>query len=311
MYDTSSVIITPYTRTLVDISSVCAEEPEVSFTHYDLFCLETWLAPLIKRLFGKEVGAVPITVETNDIMQVTVTIVKGDLDFPMDQEQVDLINKEVAKITSTKRGRCLLYDYSPLTTYSHKPIVSSWIKQMLPYVQVPQRYEPQIVDEGLAVGNLGLEYLETYNELFESVVSQLREMYDRGYILNASSIAQDWELEVVDQGKLLYRATWHDNRWIDDLYIFLEERLRGEKWIYLPIQPSYVYRHLIAERFPRAIFTEYKVGLEVNSLQEARKVVNSIQELSTQLSGEVTVSRSPIPDALSYLLDGVRIWSLM
>jgi hypothetical protein len=310
MYDTTTAVVSPYTRTIVDTSLLCAQEPDVSFTHYDLFCLETWLAPVVRSLLGAQVGLSLITVDTNDIMQVVVVPVHGDNEVPLTRDQIELLNREVARVTQLS-GRCLLYDLSPLTSYSLKPIPRGWLGQMLPYVTIPDRYQPQIVKQGLSIVIDDLDYLATYTRLLDSLRSQLREMYDRGYIVNASSIAQPWALELVDQGGLLYRATWHDNRWVNDLYVFLEERLRGERTIWIPIRPSYVYRHLIAERFPEAVFSDYKVGIEVSSLEEARRVANTIEELSSSLNGLVLVSRSPLEGGISYQIDGVTVWSIL
>ena len=264
----------------------CAEEPDVNYRPYDIFCLNTWLPTILEDY---QIGSIDM-----DDRMVTVVVPAEQLS----KERIGLLQQRVNYFTSAKKGRCLLYDNSPITSWTGEPLNAAWVKSMLPYLNLKSKpiVEPEgiscdlqnikePIDKSLAYDN----YIGVFNDLFASLVQQLRDMYVGGYILNASSIAKDWELELVDVGGLLYRTTWQDNRFASDMYTFLLDRLHGSKYIWLPIEPSLVYRHLIAELLGSVLFTDYKVRIEADSLSQARHKVNLILSLSNKLTGTVEI----------------------
>ena len=265
----------------------CAEEPDVNYQPYDIFCLNTWLPTILNDYLIE-------SIDMDDRMVVVVVPTEQ-----LSKERIAQLQKRVDYFTSSKKGRCLLYDNSPITSWNGEPLNIAWIKSMLPYLDLKGKpiVEPegiscdlrdikQPIDKSLAYDN----YIGVFNDLLASLIRQLRDMYAGGYILNASAIAKDWDLELVDVGGLLYRSNWQDNRFADDLYMFLLDRLHGSKYIWLPIEPSLVYRHLIAELLGTVMFTDYKVRIEVSNLHEARQKVNLIQDLSNKLTGMVQVT---------------------
>lgn len=298
MYNDEYIITLPYYRNIVDTTKECEIEYESNYSHYDLFRMRTWLQRYIKDITGENIFINLISVETDNKMQFVVNTMKNGVEIQLDYDTIVKIKKFINDIINNKD--CLM-DLSVIEQLPHY-----WIQWMLPYVikTIDEKYKPNIFYLGIVITIDSKEYIDIFNNLYKNVYKELLSMYAEGYIINAESIAHNWDLVNVYDN--IYKPTWNDGRFAPVMFEFLMRLLSGDNRLYMFIKPSYSLRYLIAEKINDVTFYDFKVCFTANNLREARRKADLIDKLSVKAKGVVEFGKG-----LSYELEGNVITSLL
>ena len=271
---TTTRIETPFYRTISEPFSPGTPEYYANFSPYSLFCLRTTIVSFVEhypqfRSFCQD----------NKMRMYLVF----DTKLPRDTEEF------IAKIvrTTTDYGespRCVLFDSTlPIVTSSGERIPNQWLERILPFVdfgqysaslllgiyEEPQDNKRRIYLDLSEVPN----YVEEYTRLLLSAQQQLEDMWNRGTVRFARSIASAWSLEHL--GDDLYQATWKDNRFAKSPTMFLLSRLRGERTLFVHVGSNLVRKHGVAKELSSAQFQFWFVNdfveIVADNLYQARR----------------------------------------
>jgi len=135
-------ISTPYSYPIVSESSRCAQEPDITYTPYDLFALRSQLLPYLQDVVDHDVDIQLPTTPIHDRMVVMVVPIIGGDYIQITKDQEIRIQRRVDEITSKTPKMLLLYTWNNQTTLEDgTPIPTIFVKQILPYIRLlPQRY---------------------------------------------------------------------------------------------------------------------------------------------------------------------------
>lgn len=292
-------IETPYYRTIVNINSnSCSEEYDTNYTPYLLFCLKTKLFPIVSKLLSSNIDISFMSIPKNDKMILTVVLTKGSIPIDITTNDINTIQKYVDIFTTTNNDFCLLF--TPFNSIqdekSNKIIPSSWIQQLLPYVIINPNLNPYIDEYGLHINIKNKDYLSYYNKLVANINEQLIKFYDSGYIFNASSIKDEWQLESINDDNTIFRPLWSDQRFASDLVDFLTSRIRGNKYIRLLISENLVNRHFICTELYKYTsefyFSSSYIYIKVNNIDEASTFTSIVMSQISKSIGRVIYFKS-------------------
>lgn len=307
-------IPTPFYRTISDPQDGCAPEPNINYTPYDVFCLETKINLYIYKKWGS--GVIPTfrSLLKDNKYQLVISLEKtNNQETPLSssQDQEDL-TRYVEHLISYEPKVCLLFSgHFPVYNYKGQRLPSSWVTSFLKYIYIPPQLNPYVNSEGLyatleplnSIYNNSLSIIEgnpvgSYKDLYAAMVmdiqQQLEVFYSLGYILQASSIAENWSLEPLDDEGLVYKPNWSDCRFAPDLVSFLTTRLEGETTIKYYIGDNLVLRHDLTKRLGQeVIFFGVWIKFQSSNLPETRQTISIIEELKENVMGQVITYRLP------------------
>jgi hypothetical protein len=240
-------MFTPYYRTILGNSTElqCEEEPDFNYSPYTIFCLRTKLEATVNSLLGPqyEISFLSVPKDQKMVLGVFISLRTEKVEPP--KELQDAINLFCTQDVTT----ALLYRVErPLILENGQVIPMAWLTNMLPYVSLSPQLNPFVDTLGLQVDlSRYPEYQNKYQELLQETRRQLSNLYLRGYLLQAGSIADIWNLEVMDIQGLLYRPRWMDKSFAPDLVEFLRQRLAGEEYISFKVGWNNVVHHFLAQ----------------------------------------------------------------
>lgn len=288
-------IITPYYRTLLERTSTqCAPEPDFNYTPYKLFCLKTKLYPQLHRLLGSDADIRLTSIYQHNKMYLTVVPVRGSQPIVLSVEQFRQLQTIVDSLTGTDEGSCLIFSseeqHLSLLDVHNKLIPSSWIKSMIPYVYLDPELNPSVNEFGVHAVLTGYpDYAGKQIDLMLDIISQLRKMYEQGYIAHGRQLVEAWDLEPLDDDGIIYRPRWIDRRFAPNLVEFLQSRLQGEQEITITIGENYVRRHFVAFMLTHVAFrfVGSSVRIKVDNLNQARSVSSLVISAVASTVGKV------------------------
>lgn len=232
-----SNILTPFTRTI-------GENGYDNYTPYQLFCLKSRLMSYLIQKYG-DVSAQFISVYedpggtlSGSFTTLSVHITRNSDPIPLSENDRKEIQTWINYIAGTYPFYALILDYKIPLYIKGKLIDNLWLKSMLPYLIIPDDINP-FVEKGKLHGNFAHldDYNLGYNTLLADLIDQIEDMYLSGYIVDAKSIADNWDLiPVSDDGKL-YKPNWSDSN-IPNMVRFLEKKILEEQEL-IPHQDKY------------------------------------------------------------------------
>lgn len=331
---------TPYYRTINNASVYeCAEEPDVNYSPYTLFCFNSKIIPSIHQYLRDipDIDTRLISSQTDDKMHLTLSIIKitSNIDevLTLNERQRTHISALIDRFTSDLTNTCVLIPRDKIINLPDgTPIPPAWTAGMLPYINfngVNVRGTPltDLIDP--FVDELGLQadlsrypdYLSAYNEITGYAIRQLQRRYLEGYILDASSISEAWSLEPVDNEGRLFRPNWSDSRFANRMVDFLLSRIDGDKYITLTVGANKVRRHFISVAMTENrldndyYFQNDTLKVSVNNLFEARSISAIVETTISKAVGVVSVyddNADIIGDSYTtYNIDRKRVYSVL
>lgn len=149
-------ISTPYNFPIVSETTRCAQEPDISYTPYDLFALRTQLLPYLQDIIGHDVDIqLPTTPIQGRMVVMVVPIIGGDyIQITKDQEQ--RCQQRVNEITTNNPKMLMLYTWKNQTALEDgSPIPTNFVKQILPYIRLdPSKYTDKFSQIGESFGRV-------------------------------------------------------------------------------------------------------------------------------------------------------------
>lgn len=227
-YDPAAILLTPYYRTLASVDYCPEQLEDANYTPYQLFCLQTRLAPHLPP------GVVISFPTIEDVLESGVQIMRVILvlSSPQSKEDQERLQGVVGKIIGEFPTHCALYNTQDRLFVGRKSIPRQWIRTMLPYLEIPERYNP-FIEDGLLLVDLSQDfnYDDVHQELTLSLIQQLQTHYRDGVIVCSQDFAQRWGLISHSDGDYgLHRADWNEPTIIRDRTQFLLDRLHGLRW---------------------------------------------------------------------------------
>lgn len=296
-------MLTPFFRTILEGTNICEDEPDFNYTSYDIFCLRTKLEATVNSLLGPEYEISMVSIPKDMKMVIAVYIIKDGQRLSPDPR----IEKAINLFTTKDPNFALLYrPERPIILETGQIIPVAWIQNMLPYVRVDATYNPFFNELGLHVNLLRVpSYNTRYNELLQEVRSQLIDLYLRGYILQAGSIADDWNLEIMDSQGLLYRPRWFDRSFAPDLVEFLRERMAGEEFIQFKVGYNNVVRHVLAQELgsEEFYFIEDELRIKAASFLVAAQLSSLVGRIVPSAAGQVAIVDQPTENSVKYKVE--------
>jgi hypothetical protein len=303
-------MVTPYYRTYgPDNHLVCGEEPDFYYTPYNIFCIETQIQPFLRSKIGRNVIVTFETINYNHRRQlIVVPRVGGEPIYPItyntyegnDIYQPDKeFQDEIDRITSTEmRNYCLLFHIDfPLYTENAIQIPTFWLRDIYPYLTIPDEVYPYRYNNGIYINLLQYKnFKEVYNHIFDNILRQIQHMYRHGYITRASSLVESWDL--VQIGQDLYRPRWFDLRFGDIALLLHRMLMHSEGYVRIHIRPTLPRYRVITEylesigisyRLPDNLLDGY-VDIYITSKEGIRKlwtIARHIERLCSTVVGYI------------------------
>ena len=208
-----------------------------------------------------------------------------------DDSQKTELQNILHQLLSESLNFVLLVPFDDYKSKIYGRIPKSWVKHILPFVDVPKRYKPYIDDQGLLVTlTIEKEPHRIYEELTVYVMEQIERLYDDGVmIIRDQDLIKSWALEAINEKENLYYPVWVDRR-ITDHYSgpvgFLRSRLQGDKTLSIDVGMSLSIRHNISKLF-RCVFVGNHVRFKVTDIADARMKLTKIPIAVSKMYGNV------------------------
>ena len=220
-------LLTPYYFNLIEVDDLPVTVPIArNFELYQLFVITTRLRPHVPP----ECDITYDQIAYRGKAVVTVNITRDGTLIDLDRQQTLRYQEILQTIYTHNPEFCLLLDanYLTSTTYTY-----GWVS-MLPSL-VPEL--GKLEGDQIYVNLDGPDYSYIWNELYDSLLTELRKRWQLGVIyldpiLDAEMIPL-WQLQRY-QNTNLYYPKWKNER-VGDLVPFLEARLRQEEHMTLEL----------------------------------------------------------------------------
>lgn len=201
--DPSAILLTPYYRTLLPtIGTQCAEEPDVNYTPYHLFCLHSRLLSHLQRKwvrFDDAIISFPSMEDTLEsgarVMRILVMLSKNHQFVSLTKNEKDQLQKTIGSIIANFPTHCALYDSHTTLFVGKRPIPRSWVRSMLPYLRLPKEIDP-FIEDGMLMVDLkeSPNFNDVYQRLVVMMTRQLQQMYYNGTVVCSAAFAERWGL---------------------------------------------------------------------------------------------------------------------
>ena len=197
----SHLIWTPFYQTIPDVGpGKCDEQPLFTYSPYLLFVLRSRLITFLQNLLHKNIGVqFPIKRRENRFY-VTVVPTQGGKAVLISRDEANITEKFIANLTPEQQRFVILFTNDLIQSLNNKLIHSSWISQVLPFLQLDSLVRPQIGPNGIEIDLSKVSnYDQWYQTLVVKVVKQLRSMYAKGYLVDPpESLIHNWRLVPVE-----------------------------------------------------------------------------------------------------------------
>ena len=303
----------------------CASEPEFNYTPYSLFCLETRLIPLLKKLVSPTVFVNFDTERRDSRIYQLVKIYTQDSEgrsslAKLTDTQLDIIRVQVDYITTIDRDYCILITGDDLVVSdSGEPLPPSWVKTILPYLPLDNIVYPFYKNDAIYVNlnarsepyrALSPDYTETYTTLTSYVRQTLNSYYRSGYVVSycvAEEVTGQLELQPLSDDGYLYAPSWIDHRFAPNPVEFILNRLRGETEVRVKIGNNQVKRHLVSQAFNQLdvdyLFSGPYLIFQADSLQQIRTWTSAAANAAGLAQGKVITLSVPDEEQLNRYRD--------
>ena len=182
-------------------------------------------------------------------------------------------------------------------------ILSSWIMQFLPYVNINKTLNPYVNEFGLFV-QIGdyPDYSSIYTKLSIYVNEELNRMYNMGYVyLPSKHVIDNWYLvppNISSSTSEIYYPMWEDNRITKtsgDIHSFIHDRINGIEYINYYVGENKVVHHTLAklimiqfDRLVKIVNSQY-IQVTVNNLKEGQQIASLIEYATVNTSGIIDI----------------------
>lgn len=313
-----SIYPTPYYKTLALEKSIgCVDAPTQNYSPYDLFCLKTRISDKINTLRNSPLQVKFLNIYKDELMKLTIQIFdlqatpankksssniteeSGNQPIFFDEKEEKLIKKWINDIITEYPNHCLISSSNLNSSIQkNKYISSQWIKSVIPYINISDVYNPFITGEGIFVElNSNSDYLNTFNELNEDIIKQLRNMYNDGLVIVKSlDIVRKWNLVALhpeDSESYAYYPKWSDTRFAPNPVDFLLERISGINCLQYLISDNLVHRHFIMSDLYLSGFKSFIHGsylhVHIDNLSQARTATSIIYNSKSFSNGKIAI----------------------
>lgn len=183
-------IMTPYYRTFVTLDGRDeAQETETNYTPYNLFCLSTRIGRDLARRGSKDYP-VFIGQPMNGKMQIIIKLLRIDQHVDLSMDEIKEVQKMVDRALADRPQHCVLFSLDTMRF----PYPRAWMMSILPYLQIPAKYNPFIEENSIYLQFQTMDYLVEYNQLSLSIVDQLKDLYTIGSMVGNQELALKWDL---------------------------------------------------------------------------------------------------------------------
>ena len=130
-------------------------------------------------------------------MYLTVVPTKGGNAVTVTSDEATIISRYVSNLTPNEKTHVVLFANDPIQTKFNQLIPSSWLSQILPFIQIDEIFQSQIGPYGIEVDLSKItNYNQWYQTLITNIADSLKNMYFSGYLVDPSK-------EIIDNWKLL------------------------------------------------------------------------------------------------------------
>lgn len=290
-------VLTPYYRNTVDMPAHRAvAEPQNNYTPYQVFVLMSRL-----QYAHPEHILQPISIPRDERMVLTLRVFSGNNEAKLTPEEQQLYEAQVQQVLTEYPQHCLFFSgRGPFP----RPYPVNWTMSILPYLELPEAYDPFIQD-GVIYLNLSQEddFRTVYDTLFVQILERLQTLYETGAVITDAAFARTWgwiPYELIGQrttltiqpqdytyDRGLYGVGWSNTKLSRDPVDFFYDRAAG-RTLKVHIGDNLVVRYYVARAAPEVVFGGRWAFLpELASIQEVFSWVSVIDEARRQASGQV------------------------
>jgi hypothetical protein len=252
------------------------------------------MIPIKTKLFPRGTLMYYKSVRGQDDIRKTVEFSHDGEKIILNEDLLKILQDEIDKFINQDDLNCLLFYHDiPLVTPDGKKIPRQWIKDIMSQIDiVPLKYNPY-VKEGDMYADLSeeMEYDVVNGELNILIADEIVRLYEQGYNTSISNIKDGWSLEESKQG--LYKPSWDDLRFANNISDFLIERSLGKQTISLRVAKNNVVRHNIA-RFLLSqkhnfFFTHNNLEVESSDLKMSRQIASAVEQITADSTGRTLI----------------------
>lgn len=201
------MLTTPYYKTFNPRNPIgCAEDSKLNYSPYDVFCIETQLYPIIYNKINRNVQMIFEYSHDDHKSQLVInliypSIIKTGSNVP-DKSKNVILSCDDRKYLQNKLDKIIYEnpDYCSLNFnelwLSFKPnYPKSWMKIMLKYIDIPQKYYPRYTFDHILIKlDPYSDFRNIYSSIEKSIKTQLTEFYEKGTVYAAHNISEKWSL---------------------------------------------------------------------------------------------------------------------
>jgi len=294
--------------------SLCEEYMQnTNYTDYEAFCFITNISIFVQRLLNNNEISVVLDVNSDGVVYVKI-IDTSNREIALSQKDKSTIQERIIEENKRRLETCLLF-----TSYNNQieGVSSAWVMNMLPLVDVPNRYfdSMKIEDEHIYLYmnfSSSKDYEYDYNETLQFVVNELQRMRDEYYMIGMESIEKSWNLERVSQRDetmlSYYKPSWVYTFIAKDTHKLLKHVLDNTGQIFIDIDNfgSYVKRFFVASYLndmnKTYFFGRNRIYVNnVHTYKEAARIARDIHMEASKDASIVYFRNSLLAKAQDYL----------
>ena len=253
----TEMILTPWWRELgTDDIIDTTPAPTQNYTTYDIYCLETKIAPHVITI-DKAAQPCFISYEYMGVMRLCMNLIKGGNFMVIDKPTATYLQRLVDDYTKLYPQHCVIYN----SKWSPPDLPGAWVNSVLPFLSFDVEYDTFVENGCLYIRFVTDEYAEIADYMRLQIVRWLRSLYKQGVVplveSFSASIIANWELtsyigQLPSKSKVeeasLFCPKWTDTRFASSMISFIYGLLQGRKVITLKGSINLAVRHGIAKR---------------------------------------------------------------
>jgi hypothetical protein len=290
-------IMLPYFKDIPEMTEL-KQTPEMDtfYTPYQLFCISNRLQNRLLNRLNSELVVGFVSDYTYNKANISIRLTDGGDPVYISDEMRETLNSWLEDILGDYALWAILFTNRPIYSSSYGYLSSDWISTMLPFLNIPEEYQPFVRHNKLYVNLSKVEgFTDIYNSLLRKSQNELLYMYGNGYLHLPSEaerrLSQEWGMTAVNKENNLWRSTWFDERITTDVTKFLRERLSGNNMIYFKTSSNLAVRHLLAQYLTELglqfMFSATDTIIKLSNIQHAHIIAALIEYSTAHASGKV------------------------
>jgi hypothetical protein len=262
---------TPYYKTIPQISvSGPTLGPQYNYSDYDKFCLQRNLEPIFASL-NLTFDICSKNIE-NKMVLCVVPRLNNSL-VQMSESTQYKLQDEVTYVCSNLYHLCLLYDLFSDSTYPR-----GWLCNIIKSIEISKNLNPSFINGRLYLAlDEFVDYSSIYSSAFDSLMSQISQLYNTGAIVCDENFAKSWELKSYKNG--IYIADWIDCRISNDISLFLWNLMINPVTT-IQIPHNLLLYHYLGKVIPLPVIHDSQIQLRVDSIVLMRSILELIDRIT-------------------------------